>query len=319
MAFVSVIVPMYEEEENVEPLYSAVNHALTGREFDFELVLVDDGSKDRTYERAAALVRRDRRVRVVKFRRNYGQTAAMAAGVEAARGDILVTMDGDLQNDPEDIPRLLELIDQGNDIVVGWRRKRRDGGARVFISKIANRIMARVMGVAVKDSGCSLKAYRAQLIKGIPMYGEMHRFIPALSQLAGARLAELEVNHRARQFGVSKYGFSRIQKVMLDIITIRVLLSYARAPLTWYLKAVGVSLLLDLVAFGYLFLGKHESFVVAGGIAMVLLSLTLFIVAWGLAGGLFAAVEPSVGAYAVIGAKLSARLPSPNPSRGDQQ
>lgn len=319
MALVSVIVPMYEEEENVEPLYSAVNHALTGPDFDFELVLVDDGSTDRTYERAEALVHRDRRVRVVKFRRNYGQTAAMAAGVEAARGDVLVTMDGDLQNDPEDIPRLIELMDQGFDIVVGWRRRRKDGGARVFVSKVANRIMARIMGVAVRDSGCSLKAYRSELIKGIPMYGEMHRFIPALSQLAGARLAEIEVNHRPRRFGASKYGFSRIQKVMLDIITIRVLLSYARAPLTWHLKAVGFTLLLNLAVFGYLLLGQPDNYVVAGGIAMLLLSLTLFLVVWGLAGGLFAAVEPNVRAYAVIAADLSARLPPPRPVLGDKQ
>lgn len=181
MALVSVIVPVYDEEENVDPLYQAVDRALSGRDFDFELVLVDDGSKDRTYERAAALVERDPRVRVVKFRRNYGQTAAMAAGVEVARGDVLVTMDGDLQNDPEDIPRLLEQIEKGFDIAIGWRRKRKDGGARVFISKIANRIMTYIMGIAVRDSGCSLKAYRAELIKGIPMYGEMHRFIPASS------------------------------------------------------------------------------------------------------------------------------------------
>lgn len=319
MALVSVIVPMYEEEENVQPLYEAVSRALEGREFDYELVLVDDGSTDRTCELAAALVQHDRRVRVVKFRRNYGQTAAMAAGVEAARGDVLVTMDGDLQNDPEDIPRLLALIDQGYDIAVGWRRKRKDGGARVFVSKIANRMMARIMGVAVKDSGCSLKAYRSELIKGIPMYGEMHRFIPALSQLAGARLAEIEVNHRPRQFGASKYGFSRIQKVMLDIITIRVLLSYARAPLTWHLKAVGLSLLLNLAMFAYLALGEHDNFVIAGGIAMVLVSLTLFLVAWGLAGGLFAAIEPKVGTYAVIAANLSARLPSRGQAWGNQQ
>ncbi|CDO35692.1 MULTISPECIES: glycosyltransferase family 2 protein [Novosphingobium] len=314
MALISVIVPVYDEEENVEPLYRAVDHALSGRDFDFELVLVDDGSKDRTYERAAALVERDPRVRVVKFRRNYGQTAAMAAGVEVARGDVLVTMDGDLQNDPEDIPRLLERIEEGYDIAIGWRRKRKDGGARVFISKIANRIMTYIMGIAVRDSGCSLKAYRAELIKGIPMYGEMHRFIPALSQLAGARLVELEVNHRPRQFGVSKYGFSRIQKVMLDIVTIRVLLSYARAPLTWHLKVVGLSLLLDLLAFGYVIFGQPKSLVVAGGIAMVLFSLTLFLVVWGLAGGLFAAVEPNVGRYAVIAAKLSSRLKLLNPA-----
>ncbi|EHJ61928.1 dolichol-phosphate mannosyltransferase [Novosphingobium pentaromativorans US6-1] len=305
---------MYDEEENVDPLYQAVDRALSGRDFDFELVLVDDGSKDRTYERAAALVERDPRVRVVKFRRNYGQTAAMAAGVEVARGDVLVTMDGDLQNDPEDIPRLLEQIEKGFDIAIGWRRKRKDGGARVFISKIANRIMTYIMGIAVRDSGCSLKAYRAELIKGIPMYGEMHRFIPALSQLAGARLVELEVNHRPRQFGVSKYGFSRIQKVMLDIVTIRVLLSYARAPLTWHLKVVGLSFLLDLLAFGYVVFGRPESLVVAGGIAMVLFSLTLFLVVWGLAGGLFAAVEPNVSRYAEIAAKLSSRLTPLNPA-----
>lgn len=314
MVLVSVIVPVYDEEENVKPLYSAVDHALTGRDFDFELVFVDDGSKDRTFERIAALVEHDRRVRLVKFRGNYGQTAAMAAGVEVARGEVLVTMDGDLQNDPEDIPRLLEQIEKGYDIAVGWRRKRKDGGARVFISKVANRIMARIMGVAVKDSGCSLKAYRAELIKGIPMYGEMHRFIPALSQLAGARLVEIEVNHRPRQFGVSKYGFSRIQKVMLDIITIRVLLSYARSPLTWHLKVVGLSVLFDLAAFGYLILGDPDSTVVAGGIAMVLLSLTLFLVVWGLAGGLFAAVEPNVGKYAVIAANLSSRLAPRKPT-----
>ena len=286
MVAVSIIVPMYDEEENVGPLHSAVTQALAGWELDYELVLVDDGSTDRTCERAAALVRRDRRVRVVKFRRNYGQTAAMAAGIEVARGDVLVTMDGDLQNDPADIPRLLECIDDGYDIAIGWRRRRQDGSARVLVSKIANQIMARIMGVAVRDSGCSLKAYRAQLIKGIPMYGEMHRFLPALSQLAGARLIELEVNHRPRRFGVSKYGFSRIQKVMLDMISIRALLSYARAPLTWHLRVVGLSLLVNIAMFGYVFLGQHDSYVITGGVAMVLASLTLFLVAWGLAGGL---------------------------------
>jgi glycosyltransferase involved in cell wall biosynthesis len=309
MVAVSIIVPMYDEEENVKPLHSAVTQALAGRELDYELVLVDDGSTDRTCEQAAALVRRDRRVRVVKFRRNYGQTAAMAAGIEVARGDVLVTMDGDLQNDPADIPRLLESIDDGYDIAIGWRRRRQDGSARVLVSKIANRIMARIMGVAVRDSGCSLKAYRAQLIKGIPMYGEMHRFLPALSQLAGARLIELEVNHRPRRFGVSKYGFSRIQKVMLDMISIRALLSYARAPLTWHLGVVGLSLLVNIAMFGYVFLGQHDSYVIPGGVTMVLASLTLFLVAWGLAGGLFAVLEPNVRTYALIAANLSARLP----------
>ncbi|WP_129791079.1 glycosyltransferase family 2 protein [Sphingosinicella sp. CPCC 101087] len=315
MVAVSIIVPMYDEEENVDPLHSAVTQALAVCDLDYELVLVDDGSKDRTCERAVALVRRDRRVRVVKFRRNYGQTAAMAAGVEVARGDVLVTMDGDLQNDPADIPRLLECIDNGYDIAIGWRRRRRDGSARVLVSKIANRIMTRIMGIAVRDSGCSLKAYRAQLIKGIPMYGEMHRFLPALSQLAGARLIELEVNHRPRRFGISKYGFSRIQKVMLDMISIRALLSYARAPLTWHLKAVALSSLLTVVVVGYVFMGQHDSYVVIGGVAMLLASLTLFLMVWGLAGGLFAAIEPNVRTYAQIAASLSARLPQHKPAR----
>jgi len=231
MVSVSIVVPLYNEEENVARVHAAVVEALAPHDLDYELLFVDDGSRDSTYQCARELVARDPRVRVVKFRRNYGQTAAMAAGIETARGDVIVTMDGDLQNDPMDIPRLLSLIDEGYDIAIGWRKKRKDGGARVFVSKVANKIIARIMGVEVKDSGCSLKAYKASLIQGIPMYGEMHRFIPALSQLAGARLAQIEVNHRARQFGASKYGFSRIYKVALDIVSIRALLSYAHSPL----------------------------------------------------------------------------------------
>jgi glycosyltransferase involved in cell wall biosynthesis len=315
MVAVSIVVPLYNEEDNVTRLHGAVVDALAGLDIDYELLLVDDGSRDETCERACALVEQDPRVRVVKFRRNYGQTAAMAAGIENARGQVIVTMDGDLQNDPRDIPRLLALIDHGYDIAIGWRRKRQDGGARVFISKVANKIIARIMGVEVKDSGCSLKAYKAPLIQGIPMYGEMHRFIPALSQLAGARLAQIEVNHRAREFGVSKYGFSRIYKVMLDIISIRALLNYARSPLTWQAKTTGLCLLFALLSAAVAAFDSAASPVMFGCIAFLFFSLAFFLVAWALIGQLFAIVEPEVGRYATLASALSARVDSPKVSR----
>lgn len=311
MVGVSIVVPLYNEEENVARVHTAVVEALAGENLDYELLFVDDGSKDTTYARARAIVRQDARVRVLKFRRNYGQTAAMAAGINAARGEIVVTMDGDLQNDPNDIPRLLALIEDGYDIAIGWRKKRKDGGARVFVSKVANKIIARIMGVEVKDSGCSLKAYKASLIQGIPMYGEMHRFIPALSQLAGARLAQIEVNHRARQFGESKYGFSRIYKVALDIVSIRALLSYARSPLGWQARPTAISFLLGVLCTIWAIFGHGSSLVVSGGIAMLFFSLSLFLLAWALIGHLFAVVEPEVSRYATLSAILSTRLKQP--------
>jgi glycosyltransferase involved in cell wall biosynthesis len=311
MVAVSIVVPLYNEEENVARVHDAVVDALVDQTFDYELLFVDDGSRDTTYERARALVAADSRVRILKFRRNYGQTAAMAAGIDAARGDIIVTMDGDLQNDPVDIPRLLALIDQGYDIAIGWRKKRQDGGARVFVSKVANKIIARIMGVEVKDSGCSLKAYKASLIQGIPMYGEMHRFIPPLSQLAGARLAQIEVNHRARQFGSSKYGFSRIYKVALDIVTIRALLSYARSPLAWQARATAVCFMLGVAAAIWAYMGAGSSVIVPAGISMLFFSLALFLFAWALIGHLFSIVEPEVSKYAALAAVLSTRLKQP--------
>jgi glycosyltransferase involved in cell wall biosynthesis len=307
MVALSIVVPLYNEVDNVQPLYLAITSAMAGKIDSYEVVLVDDGSKDDTYYRAAMLVDQDPRIRVVRFRRNYGQTAAMAAGIKHARGDVIITMDGDLQNDPTDIPMLLSLIDQGYDIVVGWRRKRKDGGARVFVSKIANRIMAKVMGVAVRDSGCSLKAYRAELIQDIPLYGEMHRFIPALSKLAGARLAQVEVKHHPRRYGVSKYGFSRIYKVMLDIISIRALLSYARHPLGWLVPVgfgsftLGVGLVISS-------LFTPQIALIDASIGILLISMSLFLSAWGLLGRLLPAVEPDSFNFASICATLSARI-----------
>ncbi|MFT3965867.1 MAG: glycosyltransferase family 2 protein [Sphingobium sp.] len=307
MPDVSIVVPLYNEEENVELLHSAIGNALSTFEKSYEVVLVDDGSKDRTFELAEALVERDPHIRVVKFRGNFGQTAAMAAGIQHARGDVIVTMDGDLQNDPVDIPRLVGLIDEGFDIAVGWRRKRQDGRMRVFVSKCANGIMARLMGVAVRDSGCSLKAFRSILIKELPMYGEMHRFIPALSRLSGAKLAQIEVNHHPRRFGVSKYGFSRIYKVMLDIVSIRMLLSYARRPMAWSRMAVLGTFLLGMLALAAALVGKGIA-LPSLAIAVLWFSLSLFLLGWAFVGQMLASLSPKVPLYAAIGAQLSARL-----------
>lgn len=310
MVRLSIVVPLYNEEDNVFLLYEAIKSALEGKVRHYEIVLVDDGSSDATFSRAASIVETDSRVRVVLFRRNYGQTAAMAAGIKTARGDVIVTMDGDLQNDPSDIPKLLALIEDGYDIAVGWRRKRKDDFARVFISQIANRIMARVMGVAVRDSGCSLKAYRASLIQDMPMYGEMHRFIPALSKLAGARLAQIEVKHHPRRFGVSKYGFSRIYKVMLDIISIRALLSYARHSLR---SLATMSFLVFVLGTAFLtasFFAVSDNSVVDTCIGVLLISLSLFLMAWTFLGRLFSAVEPGVTDYAALHTILASRIAS---------
>ncbi|WP_159872478.1 glycosyltransferase family 2 protein [Novosphingobium sp. 9U] len=304
----SVVVPLYNEEDNVLLLYNAVSDALAPIGIDYELLLVDDGSHDATCAVAIALVGHDRHVRVLKFRRNYGQTAAMAAGIEAARGEVIVTMDGDLQNDPADIPRLLTLINQGYDIAVGWRKQREDEIARVLISKIANAIMARIMGVRIRDSGCSLKAFRAPLIQNLPMYGEMHRFIPALSQLAGARLIQIEVNHRPRQFGVSKYGFSRIYKVMLDIVSIRALLSYARRPMRWLRLPILLSLLTGLLFFVISMANEAHNSLILIGIAFCFVSLAAFLFAWGLIGQSLTIMDRQMARYATLASTMSTRL-----------
>jgi glycosyltransferase involved in cell wall biosynthesis len=251
----------------------------------------------------------DPHLRVVRLARNYGQTAAMAAGIQEARGRIIVTMDGDLQNDPVDVPRLLALIDEGFDIVVGWRRKRKDGALRVFVSQVANHIMTYIMGVRVKDSGCSLKAFRAELIKSLPLYGEMHRFIPALSTLTRARLAQIEVSHHPRQFGVSKYGFSRIYKVMLDIISIRMLLSYVRRPFLWHstmtMIACAIGLMLVLAGFG---IRNGHALVVQATVGMLFLSLAAFLIAWGLIGLLMASSDQGIARFAALAADLNSRI-----------
>lgn len=287
----SVIAPLYNEEESVQLLYESIVNAVGPIGISFEILFVDDGSKDTTCDIVSDLAKKDARLRLIKFRKNYGQTPAMAAGIDNARGDILITMDGDLQNDPGDIPLFLEKIAEGYDIVVGWRHKRKDKLiTRKIPSKIANWLIGKVTGVPIKDNGCSLKAYRASIIKKIPLYSEMHRFIPAMCSLAGARIAEIKVRHHARQFGVSKYGLSRVYKVLLDLLMIKTIVSFSSRPLFWFgLLAMPVALIsLILITIGLydvIFLSASFSIPLAGT-GLLMGALAFFILLGGALGEL---------------------------------
>jgi glycosyltransferase involved in cell wall biosynthesis len=303
----SIVVPLYNEQENVRPLYDSVVRGLAPTSFTYELMLVDDGSRDATFARAESLVREDGRVRVLRLRRNYGQTAAMAAGIRHARGRVIVTMDGDLQNDPADIPRLVERLDEGYDIVAGWRRDRKDDSARVAFSRLANRLISTIMGAPVNDSGCALKAFDGDLLRNLPLYGDMHRFIPAISRLAGARLAQMEVNHRPRDFGVSKYGYSRVWKVLLDIVSIRFLLNHARRPLRQH---VLISVLLLLVGAGLIQHAVTASpalMLIPGALGILSMSLATFAAASGYLGFLYALYDRETTCYALLAATVHSR------------
>jgi len=220
------------EEENLRPMHAKVSEALTTLGKTAEVIYVDDGSTDRSLQILKELAAQDSRVRVISLRRNYGQTAAMSAGIDAARGDILIPMDADLQNDPHDIARLLEKLDEGYDVVSGWRKNRQDKLiSRKIPSMIANKIISLISGVHLHDYGCSLKAYRRDVIQEVKLYGEMHRFIPIYASWAGARVTEIPVDHHARTMGKSKYGISRSLKVVFDLITIKFMARYQTKPL----------------------------------------------------------------------------------------
>ncbi len=230
----SVIVLVYNELENVAPLHAELMGVLDAIDTSYELLYIDDGSRDGSTQRLGELATRDAHVRVVSFRRNFGQTAAVQAGIDHSRGEILIFLDGDMQNDPHDIPRLLEKIDEGYDVVSGWRKNRQDDAVRVLPSKIANWIIARVTGVPLNDFGCTLKAYRRDVIQDVKLYGEMHRFIPVYASWVGARITELPVNHRPRAFGSSKYSLARTSRVLLDLITVKLLGSYSTKPIYFF-------------------------------------------------------------------------------------
>lgn len=227
----SVIIPVYNEVENIDEMHAALRGALSA--FDHELILVDDGSTDGTLERLEVLAARDREhTVVVEFRRNFGQTAAIAAGIDHASGDVIVLIDADLQEDPADIPMLVAKIEEGYDVVSGWRRERKDAFlTRTLPSRIANALISRVTGVRLHDYGCTLKAYRREVLQGFRLYGEMHRFIPAYAGGVGARIIEVPVTHRPRLRGKAKYGLERTFKVILDLFTVKFLISYANKPI----------------------------------------------------------------------------------------
>ena len=228
----SVVVPVFNEEKNINILYQELIDVLIKLDLTFEIIFIDDGSTDKSLAILSELQENDSRIVVISFRRNFGQTAALSAGFDYARGDIIITLDGDLQNDPEDIPKLLQKLSEGYDIVNGWRFDRKDSFfSRRLPSIIANKIISYSTNVKLHDYGCTLKAFRKEITQNIKLYGEMHRFIPAIASGMGSSVAEVKVNHRARKFGKSKYGISRTIRVVLDLITVKFLLSYATRPL----------------------------------------------------------------------------------------
>jgi glycosyltransferase involved in cell wall biosynthesis len=278
----SIIIPTFDEEDNVGPLYDALMATVPALGRSFEIIFVDDGSRDRTFARLAAIAARDPRVRVIKLRRNCGQTPAMAAGIDHAQGRVLITMDADLQNDPADIGGMLAKLEQGHDLVVGWRQDRHDKWlSRKLPSIIANRLIAAISGVDVKDNGCTLKVFRADLIKSVPLYGEMHRFIPAMTSTVGCQLAEVAVSHHPRRFGTSKYGLSRIYRVLLDIITIKTLITFTRRPLFCFFSIAGVALAVNVAFAGLAILLAPGTIVVFMSVAVLGGSLTLFLASAG--------------------------------------
>lgn len=231
----SVVIPVYNEAESVSVLYHEISAALSGCDFDYELLFVDDGSQDQTVDHLRGLAAADPRVRIVRFRRNCGQTAAIQAGFDLARGRDVVTMDGDLQNDPADIPLLMKELHDGCDVVTGWRKDRQDRAVtRKLPSVAANWLIGKATGVRIHDNGCTLKAYRRDVVKKARLYSEMHRFLVPMLSLSGCRIREVVVNHRARQFGSSKYGLSRIWKVFLDLLAVKMILRFASQPAVWF-------------------------------------------------------------------------------------
>ncbi|MDF3131140.1 glycosyltransferase family 2 protein [Kiritimatiellaeota bacterium B1221] len=228
----SIVIPVYNEEESVDLLCEKLHEALSPLSLKYEVVLVDDGSKDKTWPKLLENKQKYAYLHLIRFRRNFGQTAAMAAGLDAAEGEVIITMDADLQNDPKDIPKLLDAMTDEIDVVSGWRKDRKD----TFINRrlpsiLANGLISKITGVHLHDYGCTLKAYRKDVIKDVRLYGEMHRFIPALAHWVGGSVIEIPVTHHARQFGTSKYGIGRTFRVVLDLITVKFLLRYSTGPM----------------------------------------------------------------------------------------
>lgn len=233
----SIIVPIYNEEENIRPVYSKIKDALVALKKSYEIIYIDDGSTDKSFDELKEVQKHDPHVKIIHFLTNYGQTPALAAGIEEAQGDVIIMMDGDGQNDPADFSRLLAELDKGFDVVSGWRKDRQDGKLlRLIPSYFANKLISKISRVNLHDYGCTLKAYRKNVIKGIKLYGEMHRFIPIYTSLRGGKLSEIEVNHHPRIAGYSKYGIFRVYKVLLDLLLVRFFQKYYLKPIHFFGK-----------------------------------------------------------------------------------
>lgn len=276
---ISIVIPLYNEEESIPALRSGLHAALAHYGASYEVIIVDDGSKDRSYQLLREWAEEDTHITIVRLRRNFGQTAAFSAGFDYARGEVVITMDADLQNDPADVPKLMAKIDEGYDIVSGWRINRQDRyWDRKLPSMLANRLISNVTDVQLHDYGCSLKAYRRDVLQHVHLYGELHRFIPALASQVGGTVAEVAVNHRARQFGRSKYGISRTIRVMLDLILVWFLGAYATRPIHVFgsmgLLSAGGGVMIGLyLTFLKIAIGEN-----IGGRPMLLLAVLLVVI-----------------------------------------
>ena len=283
----SVVVPVYNEELSVQPLYEAISKALSKLNLSYEILFIDDGSSDNTYLNSIELAEKDPHLKVVRLKRNYGQTIGLHAGFQNATGKMIVTMDGDLQNDPEDIEQMIEKIKEGNDIVLGWRHNRQDKIiSRKIPSKIANWLISRLTGVPVKDNGCAIRAYRAEIIKKFPMYSEMHRLLPVMTALSGAKFTQIKVKHHARKFGSSKYGLSRIYKVMIDMVALKIIFTFFYLPLYGFgifaLIFGIVCLLTVLLGILQILMFPGTSLVTVMGASLLLGSLSFFLLFLGI-------------------------------------
>jgi glycosyltransferase involved in cell wall biosynthesis len=278
----SVVIPVFNEEESVKFLYEAITKALLGLNRPYEILLIDDGSKDNTFKNALSLAQSDSRLKIIKLKRNYGQTTALHAGFQNAKGNVIVTMDGDLQNDPDDISSMLNKMEEGYDIVLGWRHERKDFFiSRKLPSKIANWLVRKVTGIPVKDNGCAIRAYRAAVIKNFPMYSEMHRLMPVITALVGAKFTQIKVKHHPRKFGQSKYGLSRIYKVLLDLIALKTIFSFFYIPLFGFgfpaLVAGLISFAILSIGILFLFIYPGQSLVTLFGASALFTALSLFL------------------------------------------
>ncbi|GJQ34881.1 MAG: dolichol-phosphate mannosyltransferase [Anaerolineaceae bacterium] len=255
---ISLIIPVYNEQDNLPMLFEAITDTMNSLGKTWEVIYVDDGSRDNSLSLLAAHAEKDaEHVRVISFRRNFGQTAAIAAGLDHSQGDIIVLLDADLQNDPRDIPMLLEKLDEGYDLVSGWRKQRKDNAiTRNLPSMMANKLISWVTGVELHDYGCTLKAYRREVLEGFRLYGEMHRFIPVFANSVGARITEVIVNHHPRRFGKTKYGLERTAKVILDLFTVKFLVSFASKPIYLFGGTGGLLMIISAVIMAYLFIRR---------------------------------------------------------------